>query len=115
MTPRKYHSFPDKSNLQIASAVSNEMTAIARMLRRYPDYIVAKGGITSHDIAVRGLGISKAVVLGQVLPGVPVIRAEKRGRPIIYTIFPGNVGTDTALVRIKEKYESGCQDANNQK
>lgn len=115
MTPRQYQSFPGKSNLQIARAVSDEITAIARMLRRYPDYIVAKGGITSHDIAVRGLGIKKAVVLGQVLDGVPVIRSEKHRRPIIYTIFPGNVGTDAALVRIKEKYESGCQDGNNQK
>ena len=114
-TPRKYQAFEGKTNLQIAKAVSREMTIIARMLHRSADYIVAKGGITSHDIAVHGLGIKKAEALGQVLDGVPVIRVKKPfGKTIIYTIFPGNVGNDTALVRIKEKYESRCKDGTDQ-
>ena len=35
-----------------------------------PAWVVAKGGITSHDVAVRGLGIRRATVLGQLFPGL---------------------------------------------
>lgn len=41
-----------------------------------PRFIIAKGGITAHDIAAKGLGIKQGKVLGQILPGVPVWRAE---------------------------------------
>ncbi|MEZ4660739.1 MAG: nucleotide-binding domain containing protein [Caldilineaceae bacterium] len=35
--------------------------------------MLAKGGITSSDVATKGLGV-KRLVLGQILPGVPVWR-----------------------------------------
>ena len=47
----------------------------------HPAWVVAKGGITSHDVAVRGLGIRRAEVLGQLLPGlVSVFRPSRRHR-----------------------------------
>jgi hypothetical protein len=54
-----------------------------------PTWVVAKGGITSHDVAVHGLSIRRAEVLGQLLPGmVPVFRplqaaAEAIGMPYV--------------------------------
>jgi uncharacterized protein YgbK (DUF1537 family) len=37
-----------------------------------PRYIVAKGGSTSSDIATKALAVRRAIVVGQILPGVPV-------------------------------------------
>ncbi len=70
-----------------------------------PSWVLAKGGITSHDVAVRGLGIRRATVLGQLLlPGVisvfrPVEAAAKAvGMP--YVVFAGNVGDENTLAEV---------------
>ena len=55
-----------------AAAVSDTLTAIVRELRTKPAFLVAKGGITSHDVASKSLNITTARVIGQILPGVPV-------------------------------------------
>jgi uncharacterized protein YgbK (DUF1537 family) len=66
--------------------------------------VVAKGGITSHDVAVRGLGIRRAEVAGQLFPGVisvfqPLDAApEALGMP--YVVFAGNVGDDGTLADV---------------
>ena len=67
-----------------------------------PRYILAKGGITSSDIATRALNVKKAMVLGQILPGVPVwkLGAESRFPNLAYIVFPGNVGDDRALIAV---------------
>ena len=64
-----------------------------------PRYLIAKGGITSSDTATLGLGVRRALVLGQALPGVPVWRLgpEAKFPGLGYVVFPGNVGSDTAL------------------
>ena len=41
-------------------------------IRATPAFVVAKGGITSNDVAVKSLGVRRADVLGQVVAGVPV-------------------------------------------
>lgn len=48
-----------------------------------PRFLIAKGGITSNDTAVHGLGIKRAVVEGPLLPGVPVWSCGEE------TKFPG--------------------------
>jgi len=70
-----------------------------------PRYLVAKGGITSSDITTAGLGICRAVILGQILPGVPVweLGNEARFPGLAYIVFPGNVGCKNALVQIEER------------
>jgi uncharacterized protein YgbK (DUF1537 family) len=76
--------------------------AIVRQLERRPRYLLAKGGITSSDIATRGLGIRRALVLGQILPGVPVWQSgpESRFPGMPYIVFPGNVGGVEALAEV---------------
>lgn len=61
--------------------------------------MIAKGGITSSDIGVKGLGARRATVAGQAAAGVPVWATgeESRFPGMGYVIFPGNVGEDTAL------------------
>ena len=67
-----------EDNLRIGSEVSDALVEISRALIDEASFIVAKGGITSHDIAAKGLNIRKATVLGQALPGVPVIEPNER-------------------------------------
>jgi len=65
----------------------------------HPGYLIAKGGITSHDLAAHGLGARRVDVLGQLLPGVPLWRMgpETRLPGLPYVVFPGNVGGPGAL------------------
>ncbi len=62
---------PEKS-LKIGQTVSSSLIKIIRGLSCTPRYLVAKGGITSSDVATKGIGVKKAMVSGQALPGVPV-------------------------------------------
>ena len=55
-----------------AAAVSDTLTAIVREVRTKPAFLVAKGGITSNDVASKSLNMTTARVIGQILPGVPV-------------------------------------------
>ncbi|MEJ1971843.1 MAG: nucleotide-binding domain containing protein [Lacunisphaera sp.] len=75
---------------------------IVASLPERPRWLVAKGGITSSDLATQALGVRRALVLGQALPGVPVwqLGAESRWPGLNYVVFPGNVGGDDALERL---------------
>ena len=85
-----------EENLAIGEKVSDSLVTISRKIRNTPAFIVAKGGITSHDIASKGLRIQRAMVAGQALPGVPVLVPDNRA-DLKYIVFPGNVGEDDAL------------------
>lgn len=90
------------ASLAVGQAISTGLVEIVRSLRARPRYLLAKGGITSSDIATAALGIRRAVVLGQILPGVPVWRTgpESRFPGLTYIVFPGNVGSPDALLEI---------------
>ena len=98
-----------KTSLAIGQTVSDSLIAITWAISIQPRYLVAKGGITSSDIATKGLGTRRAMVLGQAMPGVPVWRLgpETRYPGMAYIIFPGNVGEDDALVCLQKKLETG--------
>lgn len=86
-------------NLSIANKVSTFCQSIVANLRVQPAFLVTKGGITSSDIATKALGIRRAIVLGQVLPGVPTweLGPETRFPGMPFVIFPGNVGEEGSL------------------
>jgi uncharacterized protein YgbK (DUF1537 family) len=92
-------------SLAIARRVSAALSRTVRgALAAKPAWVVAKGGITSHDVAVHGLGIRRAEVAGQLFPGVisvfrPIDAAPGAiGMP--YVVFAGNVGDDGTLARV---------------
>jgi uncharacterized protein YgbK (DUF1537 family) len=99
---------PDQS-LNIGQAISDGLTEIVRTLSLScrPRYILAKGGITSSDVATKGLRVKRAMIMGQVLPGVPVWQLGDTSLypKMAYIIFPGNVGDDDALVQIQKKLQ----------
>jgi uncharacterized protein YgbK (DUF1537 family) len=87
--------------LGIGQQVSSALVHVVQQVRVRPRYIIAKGGITSSDVATDGLGVERAWVLGQILPGVPVWRLgpESRFPQASYVVFPGNVGEDDSVAR----------------
>jgi uncharacterized protein YgbK (DUF1537 family) len=92
-------------SLEIARRVSTAVTRVVRIaLAAKPAWVIAKGGITSHDVAVRGLGIQRATVLGQLLPGlVSVFRPIDAAPEVVgtpYVVFAGNVGDETTLAYV---------------
>jgi uncharacterized protein YgbK (DUF1537 family) len=92
-------------SLEIAGRVSTAVTEVVRTaLTAKPAWVIAKGGITSHDVAVRGLGIRRAKVLGQLLPGlVSVFRPIDAAPEVVgtpYVVFAGNVGDETTLASV---------------
>jgi len=91
-----------QSALAIGQRVSAGLVAVVRSLATRPRYLLAKGGITSSDIATQGLGVQRALVLGQILPGVPVwqLGPETRYPGLGYIVFPGNVGGPQALAEV---------------
>lgn len=86
-------------SLNIVNRVSNGLISIIKQLKTQPKYMVAKGGITSSDVATKGLNVKRANVLGQVLKGVPVwqLGNETKFPKMPYIVFPGNVGDNNAL------------------
>jgi uncharacterized protein YgbK (DUF1537 family) len=93
------------SNFEIGAAVSGALVEVMRRVdRALPlSFVVAKGGITSSDIATKGLEVRRAEVAGPLLPPgiVPVwILPEDNGFPgLPYVIFPGNVGSPDSLAQ----------------
>lgn len=88
-----------EEELKLSVRISDAVTSFVQRLSVRPNYIVAKGGITSSDIGTKGLEVKRATVAGQIQPGIPVwITGEESKFPgIAYIIFPGNVGAVTTL------------------
>lgn len=80
----------------LGQRVSDFLVDIVRQLSYTPSYLVAKGGITSHDILTHGLNIKSARVLGQIVSSVPCIMTKD----FPYIIFPGNVGNEESLKEV---------------
>lgn len=97
---------PDES-LAISRKVSDALveivqrTVAARRLR----FVIAKGGITSSDVATRGLAIGRATVQGSLFPGIVSLWRPADGTAVgvPYIVFAGNVGSDTSLTEAVEK------------
>jgi uncharacterized protein YgbK (DUF1537 family) len=92
-------------SLAIARKVSAALSRTVRAaMAAKPAWVIAKGGITSHDVALHGLGIRRAEVAGQLFPGLisvfrPIDAApEAIGMP--YVVFAGNVGADATLAQV---------------
>ncbi len=94
-----------ESSLSIGQKISAGLIAILSSMTSRPRYILAKGGITSSDVATQGLKVRRAMVSGQILPGVPVWKLDEESRwpGIAYIVFPGNVGDSNAMVEVVEK------------
>ena len=76
-TSRQEFRLDDANQRQhLGQQVSDFLVDIVYRLPFTPSYLVGKGGITSHDILTKGLGIKSARVLGQVINSVPCVMTE---------------------------------------
>ena len=94
---------PDES-LAIARKVSDSLvTVVNRVVNRVtPAFVIAKGGITSSDVASKGLEMTRAMVVGPMQPGIismwQLLDGPAAGVP--YIVFAGNVGNDDSLAEV---------------
>ncbi|CAH9075882.1 unnamed protein product [Cuscuta epithymum] len=89
-------------SLEINFKVSSALVQIVQRITTRPRYIIAKGGITSSDIATKALEAKRAKVVGQALSGIPLwqLGPESRHPKVPYIVFPGNVGDTKALAEV---------------
>jgi uncharacterized protein YgbK (DUF1537 family) len=99
----------ESASLDIARRVSTALTRATGLIvaARRPAYVIAKGGITSSDVATRSLGIERARIRGSLLPGIvslwEPVAGPSTGLP--YIVFAGNVGDDDALADVVDRLE----------
>lgn len=84
----------------IGTNVSDGLAQVSKRLRTCIRFLSAKGSITSSDLAVHALNLRCALVLGQLLPGVPVWRLDQNSRfpGMPYVVSPDNVRETDALL-----------------
>jgi len=96
------------TTVDIASRISKALVDLVKGIAIQPKYIIAKGGITSHDLATKGLGMKRSKVLGQVQAGIPLWKMgeDTKFPKLPYVVFPGNVGDKTTLKTIITKLKT---------
>lgn len=95
------HRRAEHDTLRHGELVMQALTVAVRALMSEVEAVIAKGGITSAELARTGVGAIRADVRGQVLAGVSVwdlLSAD--GRPRLYVVVPGNVGDASTLTDV---------------
>ncbi|MFS2279944.1 four-carbon acid sugar kinase family protein [Microbacterium sp. OR21] len=91
-------------SLDIARRVSSGVVDLVRRVLAIapPRFVIAKGGITSSDVASEALEIRRATVLGPMLPGLVSLWQPETGPAvgIPYIVFAGNVGDADSLATV---------------
>jgi uncharacterized protein YgbK (DUF1537 family) len=98
---------PGRTGFEVGRAVSDALVEVMRRVDAEAPlaFVVAKGGITSSDVGTRGLGVRRAEVAGQMLPGIVSVWVLPEGSAfpgLPYVIFAGNVGGPDSLARVVE-------------
>jgi uncharacterized protein YgbK (DUF1537 family) len=72
-----------------------------------PRWVLAKGGITSHEVLTTGLGAKQARVVGHPATGVSLLElgTDSRAPGLYYVVFPGNVGGPGTLAEVIERLQ----------
>lgn len=96
-----------RSPLEISRTIADALTATVRHVAaaRELGFVIAKGGITSHELLSSAFEVRTAEVIGPALPGIiPVLEIDVGRRRIPYVIFPGNVGDEHALTDVLARF-----------
>lgn len=104
MTSRELILGADEAkSLDIGTVVAAALVSFLEQVKEKPRYVIAKGGITSSDMATKGLRFKRATIVGQAAPGVPLWRCDEPSAKwpgLPYVVFPGNVGTNDTLFEV---------------
>ena len=80
---KRFDAGSEEESLRVSVKISEAITSIVSRLSIQPAFLIAKGGITSSDVGTKGLSVKRALVLGQVAPGIPVWKTGAESK------FPG--------------------------
>jgi len=97
-----------ETRLAFGAEVSRLLMAIVQQLPSEVSFLISKGGITSNDTLSVGLALKSARLLGQILPGVSVVRTDAdhpRFPHLPVVLFPGNVGDAHALALAYQRFQ----------
>lgn len=98
-TERERHT--SHHTLEHGARVMDGLVAAVAALSENVDVVVSKGGITSAEVATRGLHGISALVRGQILTGISLFDVNQAsGRTVPQVVVPGNVGGDDTLATI---------------
>lgn len=103
-TSREELVFADmQTRLQFGADVSALLMDIVHGLPADIGFLISKGGITSNDVLSKGLALTSARLLGQILAGCSIVRTgadhpQFPNLPVV--LFPGNVGDNKALATV---------------
>jgi uncharacterized protein YgbK (DUF1537 family) len=92
-----------QTRLDFGVAVSRLLMDVVQGLPTEIGFLISKGGITSNDVLSTGLALQSARLLGQILPGVSIVRTPEdhsRFPNLSVVLFPGNVGDRSALAEV---------------
>lgn len=110
-TSRQELAFEDTSTrLLFGTAVSTLLMDIVRGLPTDIGFLISKGGITSNDVLSKGLTLTTARLLGQILAGCSMVRTpvdHPRFPNLPVVLFPGNVGDADALTTVCQRLSQG--------
>ena len=110
-TSRKELTFENvRVRLEFGVAVSELLMDIVRGLPEGIGFLISKGGITSNDTLSKGLALTTARLLGQVLAGCSMVRTptdHPKFPELPVVLFPGNVGDVNGLVTVYRRLSSG--------
>lgn len=99
----------ERDSLNIGGVVARNLVQFLQNLQTKPRYIIAKGGITSSDMATKALNMKCATVVGQAAPGVPLwecFEETSKWAGIPYIVFPGNVGSESTLYEVVHGWQA---------
>ncbi|OKH26861.1 Hrp-dependent type III effector protein [Hydrococcus rivularis NIES-593] len=92
-----------QERLDFGIVVSSLLMDVVQGLPSDIGFLISKGGITSNDVLSKGLSLTAARLLGQILPGCSMVRTSAEhplfpDLPVV--LFPGNVGDAQGLVTV---------------
>ncbi len=103
-------------SLDISRRVSEAVVSIVKKILTQvtPRFVLAKGGITSSDVASKGLQIRHAKVIGPMLPGIVSLWMAQDGpaQGVPYIVFAGNVGDESSLTEVAKTLQSSNAPSN---
>jgi uncharacterized protein YgbK (DUF1537 family) len=108
-TRQQFEGHNASSREQIGKTVSRALASVVREITRVasPAWLIAKGGITASDVAVHGLGMQRAWMLGQLLDGTVSVwgatTEDPANRGMPFVVFPGNVGSADSLAEVTQR------------
>jgi uncharacterized protein YgbK (DUF1537 family) len=94
-------------SLAIAATIGSALVDVVGRVARATQlgWMIAKGGITSYDVAARALRARRATVIGQVFSGQISVWQLHDGvvGGLRYVVFPGNVGERASLAETLDR------------